>query len=48
VKTALYEATAAVRSHTPNIQPKIEKVLSDADQFVGHLEAEEGQEAKRP
>ncbi|HEV2331048.1 MAG TPA: hypothetical protein VGY56_19875 [Verrucomicrobiae bacterium] len=48
VKTALYEATAAVRAHTQNIQPKIEKVLTDADQFVGHLEAEEGQEAKRP
>ena len=47
VKAALHEATMAARSHDKKIQQKIEKVLSDADQFVGHLEADEGREAKR-
>lgn len=46
MKTALHEATLAVRAHTQNVQQTIEKALIDTDRLVGNLESDEGDAAK--
>lgn len=46
MKTALNDATLAVRSRSQSAQQTIEKALTDADRLVGNLEADEGDAAK--
>lgn len=46
MKTALNEATLAVRGRSQNVQQSIEKALTDADRLVGNLESDEGDAAR--
>jgi hypothetical protein len=47
MRSALREATTAVRAKAENIRQKLDQVLADTDKLVNQLESDETESAKQ-